>query len=63
MALVNPERPMATVTKIRNVEPIKDADRIELYTVYGWKVVDGKGKYQKDDMCVYVVIDSVFPNQ
>jgi RNA ligase (TIGR02306 family) len=61
MALVNPERPMATITKILNKASIKDADNIELYTVYGWNVVGKKDEFQKDDLCVYVVIDSIFP--
>jgi len=62
MALVNPERPMATITKILNKESIEGAERIELYTVYGWKVVGQKDEFQEGDLCVYVVIDSVFPD-
>jgi len=61
MPLASPDRPMATIAKILNVAPIAGADRIELYTVYGWNVVDEKDKYREGDLCVYVVIDSVFP--
>lgn len=54
-------RKLATVQTILNVEPIPDADAIEVVTVKGWKVVVKKGEYQVGDKVVYFEIDSLIP--
>ena len=54
-------RKLASIQKIRDIQPIPKADRIELATVLGWKVVVKKGEFQIGDLCVYCEIDSVFP--
>ena len=57
------ERKLASVQKIKNLEPIEDRDRIELATVEGWKVIVGKGDFKIGDLCVYIEIDSVLPDR
>lgn len=54
-------RKLATVQTILNVEPIPNADAIEVVTVKGWKVVAKKGEFQIGDKVVYFEIDSLIP--
>ena len=54
-------RKLATVRKIREILPINGADNIELALVDGWEVVVGKGIYGKDELVVYLEIDSWVP--
>lgn len=62
MEIVENIRPMATVQKIKDIQPIPGADKIECLTVQGWKVVSRKGEYQIGDNCVYFEIDSIIPD-
>jgi RNA ligase (TIGR02306 family) len=55
-------RKMATIRKIDAINPIPDADAIEVATVGGWKVVVKRGEYQVNDLAVYVEIDSFVPS-
>lgn len=55
------ERKLVTVRKILNIEPIQDADAIEVLTVDGWKVVTKKGDFKPGDSCLYFEIDSFLP--
>ena len=57
------ERKLSSVQKIKNIEPIKDADKLELATILGWKVVVPKGEFKANDLCIYVEIDSVLPKE
>lgn len=53
---------MATVRRIANLEPIPNADQIELATVDGWKVVVAKNVNHKiGDFVVYCEVDSFLP--
>lgn len=54
-------RKLASVQKILDLQPIEGADRIEVATVNGWKVVVQKGLYEIGDLCVYFEIDAVLP--
>ena len=54
-------RHLATIQKIRAVEGITGADRIELAHVLGWQCVVNKGQFQPGDLCVYFEIDSFLP--
>jgi len=56
-------RKLASIRKIGNLQPIKDADRIELAIVDGWKVVVNKGDHNIGDLVVYFEIDSLLPIQ
>lgn len=58
---MNENRKMATVRKVAAVNPIKDADRIELITVDGWDVIDKKGIWQPDDLALYLEPDTFCP--
>jgi RNA ligase (TIGR02306 family) len=54
-------RTLASIQKIMDIQPIEDADKIEVASILGWKVVIGKGEFRVGDLCIYVEIDSVFP--
>lgn len=54
-------RKLASIQKIVDVIPIKDADKIELVKVMGWQCVAKKDEFKKDDLCVYFEIDSFLP--
>lgn len=54
-------RKLASIQKIRSVEPIEGADRIELVHVLGWQCVAKKGEFKEGDYCVYFEIDSFLP--
>ena len=55
-------RKMATVRRIDNINPIPDADAIEVAAVGGWKVVVKKGEFKVGDLAVYCEIDSFIPS-
>lgn len=55
-------RKLASIRRIKNIEPIEGADRIELATVDGWKVVVAKDVgHQEGDLVVYCEVDSFLP--
>lgn len=54
-------RKLAHVEKIIDIQPIPNADKIEVATVLGWKVVIKKDEFKVGDKCIYVEIDSVLP--
>jgi RNA ligase (TIGR02306 family) len=56
------KRKLASIRKISDIQPIKDADMIELVIVDGWKVVVAKNVNHKiGDLVVYCEIDSFLP--
>lgn len=55
------ERKLASIRKITDIQPIPDADAIEVVVVGGWKVVTKKGEFSVGDLCVYCEIDSFLP--
>jgi RNA ligase (TIGR02306 family) len=55
------ERKLASIQKIKEIRPIKDADSIELCIVNGWQCVAKKGVFKKNDLCIYMEIDSFLP--
>lgn len=54
-------RKLASIQKIKSVEPIDGADHIELVHVLGWQCVANKGQFKEGDWCVYFEIDSFLP--
>jgi RNA ligase (TIGR02306 family) len=54
-------RKLASLQRIRDVQPIEGADRIEKISVLGWQLVSQKGNFKPNDMCVYFEIDSLLP--
>jgi len=56
-------RKLATIQKIKSLEPIPEADKIEKAVVLGWQLVVKKGEFKAGDYCVYCEIDSVLPEK
>ena len=56
-------RKLASIQKIKNIEPIVGADAIEKASVLGWQLVIRKGEFNIGDLCVYIEIDSVLPDK
>lgn len=56
-------RKMAVVKRIDAIDPIPDADAIEVATVGGWKVVVKKGEFRPGQLAVYCEIDSWIPTE
>lgn len=56
-------RQLATIQKVRKLEPIVGADAIQKAQILGWEVVVKKGEFQEGDFCVYCEIDSVLPEK
>ena len=57
------ERKLASIRKIVDIQPIPDADAIEVATVDGWKVVVKRGEFSVGDLAVYLEIDSWVPTE
>lgn len=55
-------RKLATVRRIKNIQPIAGADNIELAHVDGWQSVVKKGEYKVGDIAIYCEVDSFIPN-
>jgi RNA ligase (TIGR02306 family) len=56
-------RKLATIQRIKSLEPIENADQIEKALVLGWNVVVKKGDFKVNDFVVYCEIDSLLPNK
>lgn len=54
-------RALATIARIRSVEPHPNADRLDLVRVRGWQVVTGRGEFCEGDLCVFCEIDAKLP--
>lgn len=60
--MTNTIRKLASIRKISEINPIPDADKIEVAAIGGWKVVVRKGEYKVNDLVIYLEIDSFVPN-
>lgn len=56
-------RRLATLRKISSIDPIHDADAIEVASIDGWKVVVKKDEFKVDDLVIYCEIDSWIPTE
>ncbi|MEO0040708.1 MAG: hypothetical protein RL329_156 [Bacteroidota bacterium] len=56
-------RQLASIQKIRALEPIEGADVILKATVLGWQLVVKKDEFQVGDLCVYCEIDCLMPHK
>jgi len=54
-------RQLATIQRIKNIQPIEGRDRIMQADILGWRVIIGKDFYQENDLVCFFEIDSVFP--
>lgn len=52
---------LATIQKVTNVRSHPNADALDLVQILGWQVVVRRDEYKENDLCVYVVIDTVLP--
>ena len=59
--LTKGKRKLATIREISEIQPIPEADAIEVATVGGWKCVIKKGAFKVGDKAVYIEIDSMIP--
>ncbi|MFH1288821.1 MAG: RNA ligase (ATP), partial [bacterium] len=57
------DRKLASIQKIIDIQPIPNADNIEVAAILGWKVVTRKSEFKPGDMVVYIEIDSVLPER
>lgn len=55
------ERKLVSVQEITDIQPIKDADRIEVAKILGWNVVVGKDIHQVGEKVAFFEIDSMLP--
>lgn len=60
--IVNNERALAHIEKVISVKSIEGADNIEMIQVLGWQLISKKGEFKKNDLCVYIEIDSQVPD-
>lgn len=56
-------RKLATIRRIDAINPIPNADAIEVATVGGWNVVVKKGEFRVNDFALYLEIDSWVPTE
>jgi RNA ligase (TIGR02306 family) len=56
-------RKLASIQRIKALEPIANADAIERATVLGWQLVVKKGEFAVGDLCVYCEIDALLPER
>lgn len=54
-------RTLVSVQTVLELNPIPEADKIEVATVLGWQLVVKKWEFQVGDKCVYFEIDSLLP--
>lgn len=55
------ERKLATIQTIKDIQPIPNADKIDVCSVLGWKVVSRKGEFKVGEQAIYLEIDSLLP--
>ena len=56
-------RNLASIQQVTSVEPIANADKIELAHVLGWQCVIKKGEHKAGDLVTYIEIDSIVPEK
>jgi len=57
------ERKLAHIEIIESLSPIEGADKIEVAKVLGWECVVKKGEFKKEDIIIYVEVDSIMPEK
>ena len=56
------ERKLASIQRVLAIEPIENADAIELARINGWQCVVKKGEFAPGDLGVFLEIDAVPPD-
>lgn len=49
------------LTKVLEVKPHPNADRLDIIKIYDWQVVTGKGNFSVGDNVIYVPVESILP--
>ncbi len=57
------ERKLASIQRVLHIEPIANADAIELARIGGWQCVTKKGEFGVGDLGVFLEIDAVPPDR
>ncbi len=57
------ERKLASIQRVLKIEPIANADAIELARINGWQCVTKKGEFKEGDLGVFLEIDAVPPDR
>lgn len=57
------ERKLAHIELIEDINPIPNADAIEVVSVLGWRCVVKKGDFKLGDKVIYVEVDSILPDK
>jgi RNA ligase (TIGR02306 family) len=55
------KRKLVSIVKIDDIQPIENADKIEVASIGGWKVVISKNEFKIGDEVFYFEIDSMLP--
>jgi len=55
-------RKLASIQKIKALDPIEGADAIERATILGWQLVVKKGEFKVGELCVYCEVDCLMPD-
>lgn len=61
--IIDGKRSLAHVEKVELVKPVEGANDIELIGILGWTCIAKKGEFKKNDLCVYIEIDSEVPKK
>ena len=56
-------RKLASIQKIKAIQPIEGADAIDHASVLGWQLIVKKNEFNVGDLCVYCEIDSLLPEK
>lgn len=54
-------RALASIRQVESVDPIENADAIEVARVGGWRCVIKKGEFCAGDLAIYFEVDSLLP--
>lgn len=50
------------VKRINYVKPVENSDKLDVCFIGGWPCVTSRGEFKKDDLAVYIPVDSVLPD-
>jgi RNA ligase (TIGR02306 family) len=56
-------RKLASIQRIKALDPIPGADVIDRATVLGWQLVVKKGEFKVGELCVYCEVDCLMPDE
>ena len=62
LATAETTRKLATIRRVDALDPIEGADKIEVATIGGWKVVTQKSIHKVGDLVLYIETDAWVPN-